>query len=76
MPEIAFVKVVVDIESEAWTTILNVWLATCGVASESAAETVKLKVPLCEEVPASTPEVLKVMPAGKVPEARLQLKGL
>ena len=73
MPEVAFAKVVVVIESAAWTTRLNAWLATCGVASESAAETVKLKVPFCEGVPASTPEVLKVMPAGKVPEARLHL---
>ena len=66
-------KVVVVIESAAWTTRLNDWVATNGVGSESVAETVKLKMPLCEEVPASTPEVLKVMPVGKVPEARFHL---
>ena len=66
-------KVVVVIESAAWTTRLNDWLATSGVASESVAETVKLKVPLCDGVPASTPELFRVMPAGKVPEARLHL---
>jgi hypothetical protein len=64
---------VVDIESEASTTRLNDWLATNGVASESLVEMVKLKVPLCEGVPASTPEVLKVKPVGKVPEARFHL---
>ena len=69
----ALAKLVVVIESAAWTTRLNAWLATTGVASESVAETVKLKVPLCEGVPARTPAVLKLMPVGRVPEARLHL---
>jgi hypothetical protein len=70
-------KVVVVIESEgnaaAWTTRLRARFVVTGVASESVAETVKLYVPFCEGVPASAPEVLKVKPVGKVPEARLHL---
>jgi hypothetical protein len=73
VPEVALARVVVVIESAAWTIRLNARVATSGVASESEAETVKLKVPVCEGVPASTPEVLKVMPVGKVPDARLHL---
>jgi len=70
---VALAKVVVVIESALWTTRLNAWLATSGVAPESVAETVKLKVPLCEGVPASTPAVLKVMPLGREPEVRVHL---
>ena len=71
------VKVVVVIESggsaAAWTTRFSARFVVTGVVSESVAETVKLNVPLCDVVPASAPEVLKVMPVGKVPEARFHL---
>jgi hypothetical protein len=63
----------VVMESGACTSKESDCVATTGVASESVAEIVKLKVPLCEGVPASTPAVFKVMPVGKVPEARLHL---
>jgi hypothetical protein len=69
-------RLVVVIDSAAWTTKLSDLLAVNGVASESADETVKLNVPLCAGVPARTPALLKVMPVGKVPEARLHLYGL
>jgi hypothetical protein len=66
-------KLAVVIDRGIWTRRLNGRLATQGIASESVAETVKLKVPLCEGVPASTPAVLKIKPVGKVPETRPHL---
>ena len=71
-------RLVVMIDSAgtaAWTTRLSDWLTVFGVISESVAETVKLEVPLCDGVPASTPAALKVMPEGKVPEAIAQVNG-
>jgi hypothetical protein len=80
VPEVALDRLVVVIESAgtaAWTTRLSAWLATFGVVSESVAETVKLKVPVCEGVPASTPEAeFRVTPVGKVPEATAHVYGL
>jgi hypothetical protein len=77
VPATPFGRLVLAIESgagaAAWTDRLSDRLAPSGVASESVTETVKLKVPLCDGVPASMPDVPKVKPAGRVPEARLHL---
>ena len=78
VPEVALDRLVVVIDSGvgagACTSRLSDLLVTAGVASASLVDTVKLKVPLCEGVPASTPEVeFSVRPVGMVPEATIQV---
>lgn len=66
-------RVVVVIETGAQTVRVSDWLAVACVVCESAAETVRLKVPAWEGAPVKMPELFNVKPAGRVPEVRLQV---
>ena len=48
-------------------------VAACGEASESFTVTLNEEVPLADGVPLMAPAVERVRPAGREPEARLQV---
>lgn len=74
VPDMPAGRLVVVIESGGWTTrCRGLLVATTGVVSESAAEMLKLNVPLCVGVPTSVPVELKVRPTGRAPEAKLHV---
>jgi hypothetical protein len=57
------------------TASVKALVAVNGVVDESVAWIVKLDVPVAVGVPASTPALVRVSPAGKLPEATTYLTG-
>jgi len=64
---------VVVITSFGLMVMFSDWFAVWGGVPESVAVTVNLLVPAVVGVPEISPELLKLNPAGKLPEVTLQL---
>jgi hypothetical protein len=67
-------EVVVTLNGATLTVMLRLALLLAGVVSESVTVTVKFEVPVVPlGVPEITPALLKLKPAGKLPDVRLQV---
>lgn len=66
-------EVVVTLSGARAMVMVNCAVAVRGLDSLSATWTVKVEVPLAVGVPETPPALLKLRPAGKLPEATLHV---